>query len=505
MIINKHMLKTLFRLKSLPFYLTLLSLALFLITLQITRTQIGIPSFTEHDFFWIALFPALIGLLFIFLGVGFFLYLFPRPGLVPLFLFHFFVGNFLILFSKNYLPFYFTYLSFFCLAFIPPTLIHFTFLISEMFVSVKKRNALFFVTYCVGVLIAVLYLYFLIKDPTLRTYRTFLNNALLTYLVLAYFFWISRLIWIYKKPYLEFDRIFARYLLIGQLVGFILPLGLVGLLVFEGISLPLNLASPLILLFPISLWIGIVPGERQRSQTYLIQSEKRVALGDLLAGLAHELNNPLTFVYSSIEPLSESLEYLKSVIQEPTEKTAKVFKHLDKMVANMRDGMTRAENLIKKFRDLPSKKRAEKEEIDLNLLIDKTIELLEPKWKDRIQIEKSFEELPKILGLTGELEQAFTNLLANSMEATPDGGVVQVSTHEAANGVKIMIRDTGKGIPKEVIGRIFDPFFTTKEQGEGMGLGLAITLQIIKNHRGSIEVKSEEGKGTKFVVFLPYG
>jgi signal transduction histidine kinase len=108
------------------------------------------------------------------------------------------------------------------------------------------------------------------------------------------------------------------------------------------------------------------------------------------------------------------------------------------------------------------------------------------------------------LGVPGELEQAFTNILVNAMDATPEGGLIQVSSHEISDSVKILIRDNGKGIPREIISRIFDPFFTTKGQGEGQGLGLAMTQQIIKQHRGSIEVKSETGKGTEFLVLLPY-
>jgi signal transduction histidine kinase len=482
------------KIRYLPFLLILLSLGFFFFTLHSTLTQPH-PSF-------LVLLPAISGLLFIILGTVIFFYLFPRAGLIPLLCFHALVANLFILFPEVQSTHrFFSYLYFLCFVFIPPTLIHFTFLISEMFFNVKKGITLYTIPYVISLLILILYFYSLLKNPSLWI---LINDLVFSYLVVAYLLWIGRLLWILKTPHPQLERIIARYLLIGQLLGFLLPLGIIGALWMGGISFSLNILSPLILLFPLSLLFGLVPAQRQQLQTYLVQSEKRVAFGDLLAGLAHELNNPLTFIYSTLEPLREAHQYLKEVVKQPNEKTLKIFQDLDKIVSNIEKGVSRSETLIKQFRELPSAKHRQKEEVDLEQILDKCVELLSHKWKDKIRIQKDFEKVPKITGMPGELEQAFTNLLANAFDATPEGGIVQISSHEASAGVKIVIRDTGVGIPREVVSKIFDPFFTTKSEGKGTGLGLAITLQIIKNHRGSIEVISEIGKGTEFLVFLPY-
>jgi signal transduction histidine kinase len=166
--------------------------------------------------------------------------------------------------------------------------------------------------------------------------------------------------------------------------------------------------------------------------------------------------------------------------------------------------VTRARGLVDRFRDFPSDGAEPKENVDVNRIVDQTVEMLAPKWKDRLKVERRFGELPDVSAYPLQLGQIFTNVIANACDATPDGGKVVVSTQPGATGVKVSVRDTGPGIPKERVARIFDPFYTTKEQGQGMGLGLSITQQLVKNHRGAIEVKSEVGKGTEFLISLPY-
>jgi signal transduction histidine kinase len=444
---------------------------------------------SRHDFSLTVLLPALSGLFFIFLGVGIYFYLFPRAGLLPLLAFHFLVGIYFIILPEEQLTSLFSPLGLVCLAMIPPTMIHFTFLISETLIEIRKRFFLFLIPYGVSLVMLV----------WIRS-----NVVMVAYLGLAYFSWLIRLLMIFRSPHFELDRIIARYLLFGQLIGFIIPSGIAGVIFLKWGPFPLNLVAPFILLFPISLWMGFVPSKRQEMETYLVQTEKRIGYGSLLAGLAHELKNPLTFIYAHLEPLRELSIYLKSHPPPPGEKVPSILRDFDKMIDNMEEGVTRAQGLIEKVRYFPKPRPEKKEEVDLNPLIDRSIELLSPKWKDRIIIEKKFEEIPKVRGFSGELAQVFTNLIANACDATPLGGLIEVSTHKAAAGVKISVRDTGKGIPKREIDRIFDPFFTTKEQGKGSGLGLAITLQIIKSHKGKIQVKSEVGKGTEFLVFLPY-
>jgi signal transduction histidine kinase len=483
----KGKMKILWQKIGLPLLLILITLIFFIFMLQ-TRTNSGFL-------------PTLSGLLFVFLGTGIFFYLYPRPGLIPLLLFHFFVGNYFILFpaAQTTQPFSFFYLI--CFTLIPPTLIHFTFLISEMFVDVRKRFFFYGIPYLISFLSLGPSLYFFFKNPP---DWMGIHYLLIAYLALAYLFWLIRLVWILQKPHLELDRTIARYLLLGQLIGFIVPIGLTIAIFLGGISFPIHWVSPLVLLFPISLLVGVIPGKRRQMETYIVQSEKRQTFGNLLAGLAHELNNPLNFIYSNLEPLRESLEFLKGRIVPQDDKSSEVFRDLDHIVASMEEGVTRARGLVEKFRGLPYTRREQKEEVDLNKILEQSIDLLSHKWKGRIRIEKKLEEIPKIQGYPLELGQVFTNLLSNACDAILQNGVIFVSSHQGSAGIKISIRDTGKGIPKEEMGRVFDPFFTTKTQGEGTGLGLSITLQKIKNHKGSIEVKSEVGKGTEFLILLPY-
>ena len=463
----------------------------FLLLLTILVIYIFSCSFVPLDNFLKLMVPTS-GLLFYIFGMGIFFYLHPRAGLVPLLMFFWLSGACLILAHPADTNPALNYLEILCFAFIPPTLFHFTRLISEIFFNVGDKKIFFAVPY-------------LLSIPALAAYPFW--NASIVYMIFylagVYLAWLGRMIWYLKTPHPQLEKIILRFLLLGQVVGFLLPLAIAAL-VWRWSPYRWDFAAPLVLFFPISLPIGLIPGQKRQQQTYLVQSEKRVAFGNLLAGLSHELNNPLNFIYSALEPLRESHQYLQGTVKNPDEKTKEIFQDLEKIVGNMEKGVLRAEAILKQFRDFPSSRQKEKQEIDLEGLIDKCIELLAHKWTSKVRLQRDYQGVPNILGRTVELEQVFTNILSNAFDASPNGGIVKISSHRAAAGVKIVIQDMGQGIPKETIGKIFDPFFTTKGQGEGTGLGLAISLQIIKNHRGSIEVISDAGEGTQFLIFLPY-
>jgi signal transduction histidine kinase len=484
--------------------INLLSLALLLIaasflvvTLQNTRDKIGQVN---ESYFLMVILPAASGFLFVLLGTLLFFALSSRRCLIPLLFFHFWVGNFFIFWPEMQLT-HVSYPFLVCSALIPATLIHFSLLISEMWIESRKALIFYWVPYLISLSILIPDLYFFKKDPSLWVR---LNDLLLFYTLLASLFFIFRLLLNLKKPFLELDRALLRSLLIGQILGFLIPLGIFSVMVLRNIPFPIHLLSPVILLFPLSLFIGVIPARREQQENYVVQSEKRQSFGGLLAGLAHELNNPLTFIYSSFEPIRESIDYVKGLVPHPDSKATQVFQGLDQMLKNMEEGVTRAKGLIDTFRFFPQRRVEQKEEIDLNSILDQSIDLLSHQWKGRIRIVRRFEKIPKIRAFPGELAQVFTNILANACEATAPGGIIYVSTHSGATGIKIMIQDTGQGISPENLSRIFDPFFTTKEPGQGTGLGLSISQQIIKSHKGSIEVKSELKKGTEFLIFLPF-
>ena len=140
---------------------------------------------------------------------------------------------------------------------------------------------------------------------------------------------------------------------------------------------------------------------------------------------------------------------------------------------------------------------------DIHEGLDSTLVLLRNRYKKRIEIHKQYGKLPKAECYPGQLNQVFMNLLSNAIDAIEDKGTITIRTSKSSGSIRIRIKDDGKGIPEDIRPRIFEPFFTTKEVGEGTGLGLSISHGIIEKHKGSIEVISEVGKGSEFVIELP--
>jgi signal transduction histidine kinase len=476
----------------LPLVLFFMALALAVVSIRIVLNQgAGILS---------NLLPILSGLLLALSGIWNYFYLFPKPGLRPLLLFFFFAGSFLSLYPAWNSCQALAYLALLCLALLPPTLNHSTLFLSEVFVDQKKIKLLYVLPYIIsGILIFPYYYFFIVQSP----HRAIFTSAYLLLLVLAYLFWIGRLLKIIKNPHLELDRLQARHLLKGQINGWILPCIVLSALFLGGIRLSIGFLSPFFLLFPVSLLMGLIPSQRQQRDTYIVQSEKRSTFSNLTAGLAHELNNPMTFIHSNLEPIREHLAKLKEYFPEPDEKVGKIFGKLDRMLNHVEDGVERTRALIDNFRQFPNQRTEQKEAVELQEILEESIKLLGHKWRDKVQIDKKYETIPRIQGYRTELVQVFTNLLSNAFDAVGESGKVAVSTKKGAGGVKVSISNTGEGIPIADIGKIFDPFYTTKKQGKGTGLGLSIALQLTMNNKGSIEVKSKAEEGTEFIVFFP--
>ncbi|NQT83798.1 HAMP domain-containing protein, partial [bacterium] len=224
----------------------------------------------------------------------------------------------------------------------------------------------------------------------------------------------------------------------------------------------------------------------------LSQSEKLASLGRLAAGVAHEINNPLTGVltYSHLllrktPPESPDKEDLEVIVRETT----------------------RCREIVKELLDFARETKSERKLNDLNRVIKGMISLVENQVSfQNVQIRAELDpELPSIPIDPNEMQQVFTNLALNAAAAMPEGGIITIKTSEDGDGgfVKAEVCDTGTGISEENLSRIFDPFFTTKEGGTGTGLGLAVTYGIIQRHEGMVEVRSELGKGTTFTIRLP--
>jgi two-component system, NtrC family, sensor kinase len=262
------------------------------------------------------------------------------------------------------------------------------------------------------------------------------------------------------------------------------------------------------------------------AQIQLIQSEKMASLGELTAGIAHEINNPINFVASSLQPLKRNLEALKSLIdqydeyaeQPSADKLQEIVDYkeeidydytkdeIEMLLSSISDGANRTTEIVKGLRNFSRLDESDRKKASLNEGIESTLLILQSNLKQKnIRLVKLLGEMPEIQCYAGQLNQVFMNILNNAIQAMPQQGTLTVKTFLDPQDhlIKIAISDTGSGIPEAVLNKIFDPFFTTKQVGEGTGLGLSISYGIVKKHNGTIEVQSEVGKGSTFVIQLP--
>lgn len=240
--------------------------------------------------------------------------------------------------------------------------------------------------------------------------------------------------------------------------------------------------------------------ELQHAEVQLVHSEKMASLGRLVAGVAHEINNPVTFIANSVAPLRRRLTQA-SVAAPPA--VAAILTEAEDLVGIIGRGAQRAAAIVKDLRSFSRLDEAARKPVDLHEGLDVSLRLLEHRWRDRIEVHRDYGELPLVECDAGQINQALVNILANACDAIPARGNLWVSTRADGDDVTITIRDDGGGIPEDVRTRIFDPFFTTKDVGQGTGLGLSITHGIVTAHGGRIEVESAPGVGTTFRIVLP--
>lgn len=240
--------------------------------------------------------------------------------------------------------------------------------------------------------------------------------------------------------------------------------------------------------------------EKDRTQAQLIQSESLAAIGQLAAGIAHELNNPLASATSFIQTDME-------MIQEQTEKRPIDQELLSDLTYAAKE-LNKTKEIVKSILDLSRQTQTYMEDVDMNAVVDEALQVLYNQYKTMdITIEKHYDtNLPTIQGNFSNLGQVLINLLKNALHALHDGrGKISLFTsfQKETNSIVVECRDDGIGIPADIVKDIFKPFFTTKEVGKGTGLGLYVSYEIIKKHKGEIRVSSEVGKGTTFTIELP--
>jgi len=245
--------------------------------------------------------------------------------------------------------------------------------------------------------------------------------------------------------------------------------------------------------------------ELRDTQALLVQSEKMRTLGQLVAGVAHELNNPIGFVHANLKLLEEYVDKLVA-LQERGDDATRVREAIAKLLSRSREGTERVKQIVADLRTFSRMDQAELQEADLNEEIERTITLMEPRAKCGIEVERDFGELPRVRCHAGQLNQVFMNLLINACDALGDKGRIRVRTRALdPRRVRLEFEDDGPGIPPEMIDRVFEPFFTTKPVGQGTGLGLSLSHGIIERHGGRIWVESGPGRGSCFVIELPVG
>ncbi len=243
--------------------------------------------------------------------------------------------------------------------------------------------------------------------------------------------------------------------------------------------------------------------ELKETQSQLVQSEKMAALGLLVAGVAHEINNPVSFAKGSLAIVRRSLEQIKNADRlSPSEKT-EMFEDVDISVQVIKNGLDRTENIIRNLKTFIRKDEEVLKPFDLHEGFDSTLQLFQHEIIHRITIHRSYGKISSIEAIPGQINQAFMNVLQNAVQSIQDRGEIFIKTEQEGNHVRISIRDTGSGISEKDLPHIFDPFFTTKEVGKGTGLGMTITYKIIENHHGKIDVKSKVGSGTEIIMTLP--
>ena len=240
----------------------------------------------------------------------------------------------------------------------------------------------------------------------------------------------------------------------------------------------------------------------RQAQVQLVQSEKMASLGRLVAGVAHEINNPVSFIATSVAPLRRRLE--RALTSAPPD-VRQLLAEAEEIVGVMARGAERTTAIVQDLRSFSRLGEAARKPVDLHDGLDTTLRLLESRWRDRITIHRDYGSLPPVECDPGQLNQVFMNVLANACDAVSKDGNIWIATRCDGEAVEIAIRDDGPGIPPEVRDHIFDPFFTTKDVGHGTGLGLAISHQVVLAHGGTIEVESVQGAGATVRISIPVG
>jgi two-component system NtrC family sensor kinase len=268
----------------------------------------------------------------------------------------------------------------------------------------------------------------------------------------------------------------------------------------------------------------------EERQAQLLHSERMASLGQLVAGIAHEINNPLGYITSNLGALTQYLSVFTELLRLYRELAAAVGPELkgpsaellariqalqeqeeldyllgdvNELLHDSREGAHRVADIVQSLKAFVREDSGQPELVDVNKELATTLKVVWNQLKYRTEVRCEYGQVPPILGRPAQLNQVFTHLLLNAVQAIPERGVIQVTTLHEGNEVLVRISDTGHGMTQEVLSRLFTPFFTTKPPGKGAGLGLSISYGIMSRHNGRIDVKSQFGQGSTFTLHFP--
>jgi signal transduction histidine kinase len=246
--------------------------------------------------------------------------------------------------------------------------------------------------------------------------------------------------------------------------------------------------------------------ELQQKESQLIHSEKMASLGQLVAGISHELNNPISFIYANMQILEGYISEIKMLIGKngslPNEFN-EILNDIESLISDNKRGSLSVKEIVQNLKSFSRLDQAEWKKAYPVEGIEDSLKILKAQIGENIRIVKDLTFNPEIECNPGQLNQVFVNIIMNALQALKNGGILEIKSRKEADKLLITFSDNGDGIEPDVIDKIFDPFFTTKDINKGTGLGLSISYSIIQDHKGTLSVKSEPGAGTVFTIELP--